>query len=67
MTINEENLKRIVEEAGTERVGIQDRSLVNKEPLVLFNDKYGNTLALDVSDLTVETVKSRIASNDILW
>ena len=67
MPVDEKKLKRIVQEGGGTWMGLQDRSPLGQEPLVLFDDKHLDTLALAVSDVTVETVKSRIASNNILW
>ena len=58
--LEEATLRTIVEKAGGKWVGIQDRSILNQEPLVLFNNPQGSTLALPVSQLTEESVRKRI-------
>lgn len=63
-------IEKIVTSAGGEFIGLQDRSIMGKHPIILFNDPTtGNTIPLDPlkTPLTTESVMERIQQSRAKW
>lgn len=58
--MNQEKLKKIIEDAGAIFIGIQESFKENEKPYIMFNNLEGYTCYLHPSKITIKTVKRKL-------